>query len=326
MALNTYVNGDALQNLIISENFTTNFYELTAPKEFTSDHYYHQHNQEGLFPNNFFFDPYFDLNNGFFHPEILSSHQLGLSCTSSHDPFISPNKTEYSNVNTIFSSPKRQKYFHKDEERQLPPPFKEYSSPNLFDGFTMNSSSLLPSEGAALPEELLFPAAVATPSSDFMVPNIVLNSFCVGINNDNEKKKDSERPISAQSIAARERRKKITDKTQEFGKLVPGGPKMNTAEMLYAASKYVKYLQTQIGMLQLMNTLQKEDEVAPPSEDLCALITSPCVQEKLYSEELCFVPKDFVTALTNQRDIRSKPTIFKDLKELIETNNVQKKA
>ncbi|XP_025611786.1 transcription factor bHLH52-like [Arachis hypogaea] len=190
----------------------------------------------------------------------------------------------------------------------------------------MNSSSLLPSEGAALPEELLFPAAVATPSSDFMVPNIVLNSFCVGINNDNEKKKDSERPISAQSIAARERRKKITDKTQEFGKLVPGGPKMNTAEMLYAASKYVKYLQTQIGMLQLMNTLQKEDEVAPPSEDLCALITSPCVQEKLYSEELCFVPKDFVTALTNQRDIRSKPTIFKDLKELIETNNVQKKA
>ncbi|KAL1349732.1 hypothetical protein HN51_026236 [Arachis hypogaea] len=322
MALSTYLNGDALQNSLISENFTTNFHELTTPEELTPDHYYHQHNQEGLFPNNFFFDPYFDLNN-----EFLSSHQHGPDCTSSHNSFISPNdlfQTEYSNVNTLLSCPKRQKYFHEDEELQLPPPLKEFASPSLFDGFILNSSSL-PSEEAALAEELLLPAAVAVPSSDFMVPEVVRNGFCVGINNESEKK-DSERTISAQSIAARERRRKITEKTQELGKLVPGGPKMNTAEMLHAASRYVKYLQTQVGMLQLMNTIQKEDEVAPPSEDLCALVTSPFVQEKLYSEELCFVPKDFVTTLTNQRDVRSKPTILKDLKELIETNNLQKKA
>ncbi|KAL1298369.1 hypothetical protein HN51_042740 [Arachis hypogaea] len=330
MALSTYLNGDALQSSIISEIFTTKFQELTTPEELTLDHFYHQHSQEGLFSNNFFFDPYFDFNNGFFHPEILSSHQLGHSCTSSHDPFISPKpnnlfQIEYSNVNTLLSCPKRQKYFHKDEELQLSSPFKEYASPSLFDGFILNSSSLLPSEEAALAEELLLPAPVTTPSSDFMVPNVVRNGFCVGINNESQKK-DSKRTISAQSIAARERRRNITEKTQELGKLVPGSSKMNTAEMLHAASKYVKYLQTQIGMLQLMNTLQKEDEVVPPSEDLCALITSPFVQEKLYSEELCFVPKDFVTTLTNQRDVRSKPTIFKDLKELIETNNVQKKA
>lgn len=39
-----------------------------------------------------------------------------------------------------------------------------------------------------------------------------------------------ELPLSAQSVAARERRK-ITEKTRELGKIVPGGEKMNTAEM-----------------------------------------------------------------------------------------------
>jgi hypothetical protein len=34
-------------------------------------------------------------------------------------------------------------------------------------------------------------------------------------------------------------------------------------------------------------------------------------------EEKCFVPKEFVTALTNNDDVRSKPTILKGLKQLI---------
>ncbi|PNX57755.1 transcription factor bHLH52-like protein [Trifolium pratense] len=71
-------------------------------------------------------------------------------------------------------------------------------------------------------------------------------------------KKVYEKTISSQSIVARERRRKITEKTQELGKLVPGGPKMNTAEMLSAAANYVKFLQAQVGMLQVMGTLSKE--------------------------------------------------------------------
>ncbi|KAE8690473.1 hypothetical protein F3Y22_tig00110895pilonHSYRG00539 [Hibiscus syriacus] len=43
-------------------------------------------------------------------------------------------------------------------------------------------------------------------------------------------------------------------KREELGKLVPGGSKMNTAEMLQSAFKYVKYLQTQLGILQLMDS------------------------------------------------------------------------
>lgn len=71
---------------------------------------------------------------------------------------------------------------------------------------------------------------------------------------DNEVKKAANAGgnLSQQSIAARIRRRKITEKTQELGKLIPGGPKMNTAEMFQAASKYIKFMQAQIGLLQLV--------------------------------------------------------------------------
>lgn len=62
--------------------------------------------------------------------------------------------------------------------------------------------------------------------------------------------------LSTQSLAARQRRRKITQKTIELGKLVPGGRKMNTAEMLQAAYKYVKYLQAQVGILELNKSIQ----------------------------------------------------------------------
>ncbi|KAF5944859.1 hypothetical protein HYC85_018936 [Camellia sinensis] len=61
--------------------------------------------------------------------------------------------------------------------------------------------------------------------------------------------------LSAQTIAARQRRRKITEKTQELGKLIPGGQKMNTAEMFQAAFKYIKYLQAQVGVLGLMGSI-----------------------------------------------------------------------
>lgn len=66
----------------------------------------------------------------------------------------------------------------------------------------------------------------------------------------------AKKPLSAQSIAARQRRRKITEKTQELGKLIPGGQKMNTAEMFEAASKYIKYLQGQIAIFQIMEPVQ----------------------------------------------------------------------
>lgn len=62
---------------------------------------------------------------------------------------------------------------------------------------------------------------------------------------------------SAQSIAAREKRRRITEKTQELGKVVPGGSRMNTAEMLGAAFKYVQFLQSQLRILHFMSSLHQ---------------------------------------------------------------------
>ncbi|KAI3782799.1 hypothetical protein L2E82_12855 [Cichorium intybus] len=89
--------------------------------------------------------------------------------------------------------------------------------------------------------------------------------------------------LSAQSMAARVRRRKISEKTLELGKLVPGGHRMNTAEMFQAAFKYVKFLQAQVGVLQLMGSSPG------PGKELNVLVTSRSVQEKLYRAEKCIV-------------------------------------
>nr|XP_043636076.1 transcription factor bHLH52-like [Erigeron canadensis] len=99
--------------------------------------------------------------------------------------------------------------------------------------------------------------------------------------------------ISAQSMAARVRRRKISEKTSELGKLVPGGHKMTTAEMFQAAYKYIKFLQAQVGVLQLMSS----------SPELQAFITSPAVQEKLYTEEKCIVSQTLARTIADDAQI-----------------------
>ncbi|XP_062093590.1 transcription factor bHLH52-like [Humulus lupulus] len=118
----------------------------------------------------------------------------------------------------------------------------------------------------------------------------------------------SSKVVSPQSMAARERRRKITEKTQELGKLIPGGTKMTTAEMFQAASKYVHFLKAQIALLQEMS---KEEALNIKGLEV---LGSPIVQEKLYLEDKCLVPKEFVdraskanqTMFTNGNDTNDK--------------------
>ncbi|CAI0393620.1 unnamed protein product [Linum tenue] len=109
--------------------------------------------------------------------------------------------------------------------------------------------------------------------------------------------------LSAQSIATRHRRRRITHKTRELGKLIPGGNKMNTADMFQAAAKHVKFLEAQISILQSMGSLQEPIKV--PNE-LGALVTSPVIQQKLYSEEKCLVPTELLRTLANSSEFQSK--------------------
>ncbi|KAJ0083193.1 hypothetical protein Patl1_11537 [Pistacia atlantica] len=127
--------------------------------------------------------------------------------------------------------------------------------------------------------------------------------------------------LSAQSIVARQRRRKIMEKNQELGKLIPGGHRMNTAEMFQAASKYVKFLQAQVKVLQLLEPIMQEREELLPSQELQTLLESPIIQEKLYSEEKCLVPREILQTLKDDPEIQSKSAIFESIDELLETNN-----
>ncbi|KAI3720490.1 hypothetical protein L2E82_31477 [Cichorium intybus] len=98
--------------------------------------------------------------------------------------------------------------------------------------------------------------------------------------------------LSAQSMAARVRRRKISEKTQELGKLIPDSHKMNTAEMFQAAFKYIKFLQAQVGVIKLMNSIPETEQVLRNGE-MQALVTCTLMQEKLYTAEKCIVPKRF---------------------------------
>ncbi|XP_074381167.1 transcription factor bHLH53-like [Apium graveolens] len=149
-----------------------------------------------------------------------------------------------------------------------------------------------------VPNPPLLPEFISTD-----LPLLVPRVFNEG-SNDNFVKKPagggSGGSLSQQSVAARIRRRKITEKTQELGKLIPGGHKMNTAEMFQASFKYIKLLQAQVGVLQLM---QEEKEEGMYSKEFEALVTSPQIQEKLYSAEKCLIPTNFVRKLDPETSI-----------------------
>ncbi|XP_027343003.1 transcription factor bHLH52-like [Abrus precatorius] len=241
------------------------------------------------------YDNYFHPTCDFFHP----SHQL-FPCT---DPFISfTHHTFPTEDYQLLPCPKRRKCFYEEQEQPLHFSLEDFAPSNFLD----HNLCVLQEDPEQVPPESVF-CSMAT---EFKVPQqCTFEDFQC-------EKKGNDRTVSAQSIAARERRRKIAEKTHELGSLIPDGPKMNTAEMLHAAAKYVKYLQAQVDMLQLIKTVNEED-ADPSLEKLHALVISPIVQEKLYSKESCLVPKEFVTTLTNYNNVQWGPTIIKDLKELI---------
>ncbi|GER48923.1 basic helix-loop-helix (bHLH) DNA-bindingsuperfamily protein [Striga asiatica] len=127
-------------------------------------------------------------------------------------------------------------------------------------------------------------------------------------------------PPSAQSVVARERRRRISEKTRELGNLVPGAHRMNTAEMFRAAYKYIEFLRAQVGVLEFMGSYEKMKKykyVYESDEEMNGLLGSCLVQEKLYGAGRCMVPSEFVRGLANEeKGFEGRAHVMEQVKKL----------
>lgn len=169
------------------------------------------------------------------------------SCSSLHDPFTMESQE--------MLLPEPYPYLKRQKGHETESFSSEIIIPAAAGGLhqCINGFSIIPSPSFFQDP---FPDFASSSSSSSRNPPLVRSKPVEG------KKKSGTRSgsgsggsLSAQSMAARERRRKITEKTQELGKLIPAtSQKMNTAEMFEAAFKYIKFLQAQVGILEAMSS------------------------------------------------------------------------
>ncbi|KAF9596536.1 hypothetical protein IFM89_012267 [Coptis chinensis] len=114
-----------------------------------------------------------------------------------------------------------------------------------------------------------------------------------------------------QSIAARERRHRISDRFKTLQSLVPGGTKMDTVSMLEEAIHYVKFLKTQVWLHQTMmnfNADNFDDEEEDPSSFFpCPLDSS---HDHLFTQQAVCLSASLPTTVDTPSTLPAPYNIF----------------